>query len=94
MTTTSLKLPDALKQRAAQAAQRQGISPHAFMVQAIEQAATLAEQRAGFVAEALGAREQMLTTGEGYDAADVQDWLKARVTDRKAARPQAKPWRG
>ena len=94
MTTTSLKLPDALKQRAAQAAQRQGISPHAFMVQAIEQAATLAEQRAGFVAEALGAREQMLTTGEGYDAADVHDWLKARVTDRKAARPQAKPWRG
>ena len=63
-------------------------------VQAIEQAATLAEQRAGFVAEALGAREQMLTTGEGYDAADVHDWLKARVTDRKAARPQAKPWRG
>ena len=57
MTTTSLKLPDALRQRAAEAAQRQGISPHAFMVQAIEQAATLAEQRAGFVAEALGARE-------------------------------------
>lgn len=94
MTTTSLKLSDALKQRAAEAAQRQGISPHAFMVQAIEQAATLAEQRASFVAEALGAREEMRATGEGYDATEVHDWLKARVSDRKAARPQARPWRG
>lgn len=94
MSTTSLKLSDALKQRAAEAAQRQGISPHAFMVQAIEQAATQAEQRAGFVADALAAREHMLTSGEGYEAADVHAWLKARVGDRKAARPQAKPWRG
>lgn len=93
MSTTSLKLPDTLKQRAAEAAQRQGISPHAFMVQAIEQAALLAEQRANFVAEALGAREQMLSTDEGYDAADVHAWLKARVDDREAAKPQAKPWR-
>ena len=94
MTTTSLKLPDALKQRAAQAAQRQGISPHAFMVQAIEQAAAQAEQRASFIAEALDAREHMLATGEGYEAANVHAWLKARVTDRKSPKPHAQPWRG
>jgi len=35
MTTTSLKLPDDLKQRAADDALRLGISLHAFMVQAI-----------------------------------------------------------
>jgi len=94
MTTTSLKLPDALKQRAAEAAQRQGISPHAFMVQAIEQAAAQAEQRAAFVAEALAAREQVLASGEGYEASDVHAWLQARVADRQAEKPQAKPWRG
>ena len=36
MATTSLKLPDDLKQRAAKAAHELGVSPHAFMVSAIE----------------------------------------------------------
>ena len=39
MATTSLKLPDELKERAAKAAQELGISPHAFMVDAIRHAA-------------------------------------------------------
>jgi len=41
MSTTSLKLSDELKQRAVAAAEQKGVSPHAFMVQAIEQAAAL-----------------------------------------------------
>jgi predicted transcriptional regulator len=93
MSTTSLKLPDELKQRAAAAAEKLGVSPHAFMVRAIEQAATAAEQRAAFVAEALAAREQMLKTGKGYDAAEVHAWLKARIAGGKAAKPKAASWR-
>jgi hypothetical protein len=31
MSTTSLKLPDDMKQLAAAAARRQGVTPHAFM---------------------------------------------------------------
>ena len=46
MVTTSLKLSDELKQRAIAAAEKKGVSPHAFMVQAIERAATAAESRA------------------------------------------------
>lgn len=57
MYNTPLKLPDDLKQRAIAAAEKAGVSPHAFMVHAIEQVATAAEQRAGFVAEALAERE-------------------------------------
>lgn len=93
MSTTSLKLPDELKQRAIAAAEKIGVSPHAFMVHAIEQAATAAEQRADFVAEALAAREQMLKTGKGYDAAEVHAYLKARVAGGKAAKPKAGSWR-
>ena len=52
MSTTSLKLPDELKQRAIAAAEKRGLSPHAFMIQAIDLAATAAEQRASFVSDA------------------------------------------
>ncbi|THF62242.1 hypothetical protein [Pseudothauera rhizosphaerae] len=94
MSTTSLKLSDELKQRAIAAAMKQGVSPHAFMVQAIEQAATAAEQRASFLAAALAAREDALASGEGYEAHEVHAFLKKRITDRKAERPKAKSWRG
>lgn len=94
MSTTSLKLSDELKQRAVAAAEMKGVSPHAFMVSAIEQAATAAEQRAGFVGEAQAAREQMLRTGKGYDADEVHAYLKARITGKKAVKPKAGSWRG
>jgi len=92
MSTTSLKLSDELKQRAVAAAEKKGVSPHAFMVDAIEQAATAAERRASFVSEARTAREQMLKTGKGYDAGEVHAYLKARIAGKKAAKPKARAW--
>jgi predicted transcriptional regulator len=93
MTTTSLKLPDDLKRRAGHAAQTLGISPHAFMVAAIEQAATAAEQRAALIASARDARDDMLATGKGFDTDAVHAYLKAKVSGRKAAKPKARAWR-
>lgn len=92
MATTSLKLSEELKQRAVAAAEKKGVSPHAFMVNAIEQAATAAELRVGFVGEALAAREQMLRTGKGYDFREVHAYLKARISGNKSAKPKAKSW--
>lgn len=94
MSTTSLKLPDELKQRAVAAAEKQGVSPHAFMVRAIEQAAVVAETRAALVAEAQAAREEMLASGAGYDANEVHAYLKARIAGDKPTRPRARAWRG
>jgi predicted transcriptional regulator len=88
-----LKLPDELKQRAAAAAQKLGVTPHAFMVEAIRQAATAAEIRALFVAEAEAARKAMLKSGTGYDADEVHAYLRQRVAGTKSARPKAKAWR-
>ena len=92
MPTTSLKLSDELKQRAIAAAEKKGMSPHAFIVQAIEQAATAAEQRASFVSEAQAAREQMLKTGRGFDVCEVHAYLKARIAGKKLAKPKARSW--
>lgn len=93
MTTTSLKLPDDLKQRAASAAQELGVSPHAFMVDAIRQAAHAVEQRSSFVAQAREAKAEMLHAGLGHDADDVRAYLRQRLQDGQASRPAKKPWR-
>jgi predicted transcriptional regulator len=93
MSTTSLKLPDELKQRATKAAQELGISPHAFMVEAIRNAADAVEQRSAFVAQALAARAEMLQHGLGRDADDVRAYLRNRIDDKQTSRPGVKSWR-
>jgi predicted transcriptional regulator len=93
MATTSLKLPDELKQRAAAAAQELGMSPHAFMVAAIRQAAHAVEQRSSFVAQAREARAEMLEEGVGHDASDVRSYLRQRLKDPGTSKPAKKPWR-
>lgn len=93
MSTTSLKLPDDLKERAVAAAKRQGITTHAFMVEAIKMAAKNAEDRVLFVDEARAARKAMLKSGEGFDAGEVHAYIRVRAAGETTARPKAKPWR-
>lgn len=69
------------------------MTPHAFMVRAIEQAATAAEYRARFVAEAETARKATLKSGKGYDADEVHAYIRGRISGKKSARPKAKSWR-
>lgn len=103
MTTTSLKLSDDLKQRAAAVAQDLGMTPHAFMVDAIRKAADAAEKHAAFMAQAKAARKKILKTGLGFEAEEVHSYLRERVVaattpaTQKTAEivaPKAKPWRG
>lgn len=93
MSTTSLKISEDLKQLAAAAAKQQGITPHAFMVEAIRAAATAAEQRAVFVAEAVAAKAAFEQSGKGYDASQVHAYIKQRARGGKTARPKARTWR-
>ncbi|MDB5961547.1 MAG: CopG family transcriptional regulator [Massilia sp.] len=92
MSTTSLKLSDELKQRAANAAQELGITPHAFMVDAIRRAADHAEQRAVFVAQAQAARAEMLQSGEGIDDRTAREYLRQRVDGKQTGKPGTTSW--
>ena len=94
MTTTTLKLPPALKERVAAIVEGTGKSAHAFMVEAIEQQARLAEQRRAFVADALKAREHAMGTGKAYALGDVERYFAARLAGKPARRPRLKRWRG
>ena len=93
MSTTSLKIPDEVKQLAVMAAQKQGVSPHAFMVDAIRVMAIAANKRAQFVADALASREETLKSGNGYAAADVNAYLIERAQGKNPARPKTASWR-
>jgi predicted transcriptional regulator len=94
MSTTTLKLPDALKRRVTRAAAGQGASPHAFMLAAVEHMTRAAELRASFVAEALAARQAFQNDGLAMPADAVHAYLHARAAGRAAGKPKAKRWRG
>lgn len=93
MSTTSLKLPEDVKQLAAAVAKQQGVTPHAFMVDAIRTAATNAERRAQFVADAVASRKEAVKSGKGYEADEVHAYLNARAQGKSAPKPKTKSWR-
>ncbi len=87
MSTTTLKLPDALKSRIAQAADYSGITPHAFMVEALKAQTELAERRREFVEAAIQAREEVVQYGLVYDADEVFSYIQALLEGKQAERP-------
>ena len=93
MSTTSLKLPDDVKQLVVAAAKSQGVTAHAFMVNAIRAAAVAAERRAMFVADAAASKAETLKSGKGYSAAEVHSYLRDRAVGNVTSKPKAKPWR-
>lgn len=94
MSTTSLKLPEDVKERAVAAAKRRGVTPHAFMVEAIRSATSAAERRAQFIADALSARKHLMRTGKGFGADDAHEYLRRRAQGETAPKPKARTWRG
>ncbi len=85
---TTLKLPEPLKARIAPLAEAAGKSPHAWMIEALEERVTQSEAYAAFMAEALEADREMSETGEGYDANEVHAYLKAVVEGEKPEFPK------
>jgi predicted transcriptional regulator len=94
MSATTLKLPPELKSRIKAVTEGTGKSPHAFMVEAIEQQTRLAERRRLFVADALKARRHALHTGKAYAFEDVRGYYAASAAGKPAKRPRLKRWRG
>src|SRR3989304_6496573 len=64
--TTTLKLPPELKTRTARVARGAGLTPHAFMIEALAQQTEHAERRRRMTADALAARAEFERTGLGY----------------------------
>ena len=90
MPTVSVKLAEETKLRLNRLAASNGVTSHAFMVDAIESALSNAENHSVFVADALRSRKQVVASGQVIDGADFNDYLRARARGRKTTRPRAR----
>ena len=90
MSTTSLKIPDALKARIADAAEQSGKSAHAFMIEALEAETRRAEMRSEFVQSALKAEQEVARYGEAYSMDAVHRYFSDKLAGKKASRPRSK----
>ena len=79
MATTSLRLPDALKQRVNALAAQVNKSPHAFMVDLIAAETVRIEEDRAFMAHAEASLKHYQETGVGYDADEVHAYLPAKI---------------
>jgi predicted transcriptional regulator len=87
-STTTLKISDELKQRVATIAQASGKTPHAFMVEALEVQARLAEMRQSFLDDALASAAEVDAGGALYAMEDVQRYILKRTSGKVAKRPK------
>lgn len=84
VSTTSLKLTKEIKLQATNAAKELGMTPHAFMVEAIKQASINAEIRRKFIQQANTARERVIKNGKVYESDKVFDAMKTRIAGKKS----------
>lgn len=88
-STTTLKLSDELKSRIASVAQASGKAPHAFMVEALEAQARLAEIRQSFINDAQTSAYEVDAGGALYAMEDVHAYIHKRTSGKAAKRPKA-----
>ena len=93
-SATSVKLPAALKERIDDAAQKEGLSAHAFMVKTLAEATERSRLREQFANDAEQALREVEDSGLAYPLNDVQTYFAARARRKPtAARAQTLAWR-
>jgi predicted transcriptional regulator len=86
--TTSLKLPDKLKERVSTIATVAAQTPHAYMVEAIEEKVARDEKRQDFIQSALESLEHFKKTGITYRHADVQRFFEQKAAGKNPRWPK------
>ena len=85
---TTLKIPEELKARLSTLADAEGMSPHAWMIEALEREARRAERRQEYLAAGDAALQAYEKTGIAYAIEDVERYVVALAEGRKAPRPK------
>lgn len=89
MPTVSVKLSEDTREKLQSTATTLGLTPHALMVHAIEEALTQLAPRQSLVEQAMLARERITQTGQVVDGLALNAHLKAKVRGESSQAPQA-----
>ena len=90
MSTTTIRLPQTLKERVARAAERSGITAHSFILEAIAEKAEQEERRGEFQDTAEQRYAEILASGKTVPWSEMRRYLERRLTGNKSARPKPK----
>ncbi|MES3014936.1 MAG: CopG family transcriptional regulator [Pseudomonadota bacterium] len=89
MTTTTIRLPEDLKERVAAAADRAGTTAHSFILSAIAEKAELAERQAEFHDVAEQRYAAIVASGKTISWNDMRSHLEDRLAGKPSLRPRA-----
>ena len=90
MSTTTIRLPDDLKARVADAAERAGTTAHSFILEAIKEKADQAEQFADFQNIAEARLAELAASGKTIPWAKMRHYLEERIAGKSAKHPRAR----
>ena len=92
MTTTTIRLPQDLKERVARAAKRSGATAHGFILEAIREKAEQEERRMEFMDTAEQRCAEIVASGKTISWNEMRRYLKRRLADARAARPKPRKY--
>ena len=90
MSTTTIRLPQELKERVARAAERAGTTAHSFMLEAIAEKAQQEERRGEFQDSAERRYAEIVASGKTMPWNEMRCYLERRLTGKKVVRPKAR----
>ncbi|MDP1596131.1 MAG: hypothetical protein Q8S46_02270 [Methylotenera sp.] len=90
MSTTTIRLPNELKSRVAEAAKRAGTTAHGFILEAIAEKAGQDERRADFESEAESRYARIIASGETVPWDDMRNYLKAKIAGESVSAPKSR----
>jgi predicted transcriptional regulator len=88
MSTTTIRLPQELKERIARAAERAGTTAHSFILEAIAEKAEQEERRGEFQNTAERRYAEIVASGKTVPWTEMRRYLERRLTSNKIARPK------
>jgi predicted transcriptional regulator len=90
MPTTTIRLPENLKERIAHAAERAGTTSHAFILDAIAERVNEEERRNDFHDIAERRYAEIAASGMTIPWNEMRTYLENRLAGRKSPRPKAR----
>lgn len=90
VTTTTIRLPEELKERVARAAERAGTTSHAFILDAIAERVDEDELRSDFHAAAEQRYAEIVASGKTIPWSAMRTYLEDRLSGKNPSRPPAK----